>query len=50
MVVAVTVDGAVRERDLGEVINSISLRRPGERRDPYSAASRFRAFGVDSLA
>jgi hypothetical protein len=31
---ALTVDDGERESDVGEVIKYLSMRRPGERRDP----------------
>ena len=48
MVLALTVDGAERESDLGEVIKISLDCRPGERRDPYAATSRFCAVDVDT--
>jgi hypothetical protein len=48
MVFALTVDGGERDSDLGEVIKISLDRRPGERRDPYAATSRFCAVDVDT--
>jgi hypothetical protein len=49
MVVALTTEGGVRERDFCKVTDNLSTCRPCERRDPYSAALQFRAVGVDTL-
>src|SRR5450759_750336 len=48
MVSALTVDDEERENDLGEVMNSVS-RSYLRKQKPYSAASRFRTVGVDTL-
>jgi len=34
MVLMLTIEDGERESDLGEVIKYLSMRRPGERRDP----------------